>query len=273
MNGRNAIMTKNLHALQTKTSPIICLTAYSAPMAKAADPHCDLLLVGDSVSMVLYGADSTQEADIEMMIRHGKAVTKATTKAIIVVDMPYGSYEHDSIQALTNAQRIMDETGCDAIKLEGGAAQAQTIKYFTDNDIPVMAHIGLLPQSVAADGKYSVQGKGNEAAEILKQDAIAIQEAGAFSVVIEAVPAKLATEITEMLDIPTIGIGASATCDGQILVTEDMLGFTPNKPPKFVKQYAQLHEVIDEAIKQYAHEVTTRDFPAEENTYSNTKKS
>ncbi len=267
------LMIKNLTALKTKTTPIICLTAYSAPMAGIADQYCDLLLVGDSVSMVLYGAESTQEADMPMMIRHGKAVAKAATKAIVVVDMPYGSYEQDLIQALKNAQKIMDETGCDAIKLEGGAAQADTINYLTDNDIPVMAHIGLLPQSVAADGTYRVQGKDADAAEILKQDAIAVQEAGAFCMVIEAVPETLAAEITTMLGIPTIGIGASVACDGQILVTEDMLGLTLGKPPKFVKQYATLNAEIEKAIEQYANEVTSRNFPAKENTYGAVKDS
>lgn len=260
-------MKKTISDLQNQTTPIICLTAYTAPIAKIADQYCDLLLVGDSVSMVLYGEDSTRKADMEMMIRHGRAVNKAAKNALIVVDMPYESYETDPLNALKNAQRIMDETGCDAIKLEGGEAQASTIKLLVDNDIPVMGHIGLLPQSVSDASGYRVQGREEEGAEQLKRDALAVQKAGAFSVVIEAIPEPLAVDITEILEIPTIGIGASCACDGQILVTEDMLGFSDGHVPKFVKQYTQLHENIDQAIQSYADEVQKRQFPAEEHTY------
>ena len=264
-------MKKTILDLQNQTKPIVCLTAYTAPIAKIADQYCDLLLVGDSVSMVLYGEDSTQKADIEMMIRHGRAVSKTAKNALIVVDMPYGSYETDPLNALKNAQRIMDETGCDAIKLEGGEAQASTIKLLVDNDIPVMGHIGLLPQSVNDVSGYKVQGREEEGAEQLKRDALAVQKAGAFSVVLEAIPEPLAADITEILDIPTIGIGASSACDGQILVTEDMLGMSDGHVPKFVKQYAQIHQDIEKAVQSYANEVKKRSFPAEEHTYKANK--
>ncbi len=222
--------------------------------------------------MVLYGEDSTQKADIPMMIRHGRAVTKAAHTAFVVVDMPYGSYETDKITALQNAQHIMDETGCDSVKLEGGQAQAETIAYLTQNDIPVMGHIGLLPQSVSDVKDYKVQGRELDSAKQLMTDAKAVEEAGAFSVVIEAVPEPLAAAITASISIPTIGIGASNACDGQILVSEDMLGLSLGRPPKFVKQYAQLNDSINDSIETYANEVRTRSFPAIENTYKETKK-
>lgn len=251
--------------------PLVCLTAYTAPMAAAADGYCDLLLVGDSVSMVLYGEASTQSADMAMMIRHGRAVVKASTRAVIVVDMPYGSYEHTPLDALQNAQALMDETGCDAVKLEGGEDKAATIKLLVDNDIPVMGHIGLLPQSVTQADGYKVQGRDAAAAAQLKKDAEALQAAGVFCMVIEAVPETLAAEITALVNVPTIGIGASAACDGQILVAEDMLGLTPAKPPKFVKQYAALHGEIEGAIAAYAAEVRARAFPTPNHVYASEK--
>lgn len=262
-------MRKTIADITNHKAPIVCLTAYTAPMAEITDQHCDLLLVGDSVSMVIYGANSTQEADMEMMIRHGKAVVQATSKSLIIVDMPYGSYENCPVQALKNAQTLMDETGCHGVKLEGGKNRAETIQFLTENDIPVMAHIGLLPQSVSDSTGYKVQGREEEGAQILISDAKAIQEAGAFSVVIEAIPEPLAAEITEILTIPTIGIGASNACDGQILVTEDILGLSlgSGHTPKFVKKYANLNSTIDTAIQNYADEVKNRTFPAIENTY------
>lgn len=266
-NAKTLDMKKTIQDIQNQNAPIVCLTAYTVPMATAADAHCDLLLVGDSVSMVLYGEDSTQKADMEMMIRHGRTVSKTAKQAIVIVDMPYGSYEDDKIEALKNAQAIMDETGCDGVKLEGGEAQAETISYLVSNDIPVMGHIGLLPQSVNDVTGYKVQGREEEGAEQLKRDALAVQKAGAFSVVVEAVPEPLAVDITEILSIPTIGIGASAACNGQILVSEDMLGINAGHVPKFVKKYAELHETIETAIQNYASEVKNRAFPAEEHTY------
>lgn len=260
-------MKKTIRDIIKAATPIVCLTAYTTAMAQAADAHCDLLLVGDSVSMVLYGEDTTQKADMAMMIRHGRAVSKTTQHALVIVDMPFGSYEKDPLKALKNAQKIMDETGCDGVKLEGGQTQAPIIRYLTDNDIPVMAHIGLLPQSVAAPDGYKVQGREDTAATQLMADAMAVQAAGAFSVVIEAIPEPLAAKITKMLTIPTIGIGASSTCDGQILVAEDMLGLSYGHTPKFVKKYAQISDRIETAIKTYANEVKTRQFPSKEHIY------
>jgi len=264
-------MKKKISDFVKNDAPYVCLTAYTAPMTAMTDAHCDLLLVGDSVSMVLYGEDTTQKAGMEMMIRHGRAVAKTAKHALVVVDMPFGSYENSPETALINAQRIMNETGCNAIKLEGGLAQAKTIKTLTDNDVPVMAHIGLTPQAVSTPDGYRVQGRGDVEARQLMEDAKAVEAAGAFCVVVEAVPEPLAVAITEQINIPTIGIGASVACDGQILVTEDMLGLTLGNPPKFVKQYAMLNSSIETAVKSYADEVKNRDFPALENTYKEQK--
>ena len=263
----NKTTKKTVCDIANNDGPIVCLTAYTASIAIRADEHCDLLLVGDSLSMVLYGDDSTQGADIEMMIRHGKAVAKSAEKAFVVVDMPYGSYEDNPMQALESAQKIMDETGCDGVKLEGGEPQAETIKMLVNNDIPVMGHIGLLPQSVNSPDGYRVQGKDEQGAEQLMKDAKSVQEAGAFCVVVEAVPEPLAATITKAINIPTVGIGASPSCDGQILVTEDMLGISLGKPPKFVKQYATIGDNISDAIANYAKDVRSRSFPTKEHTY------
>ncbi len=262
-------MNNKISKIKTQTGPIVCLTAYTAPITIAADPHCDLLLVGDSVAMVLYGEETTQNADMDMMIRHGKAVAKTAKKAVVIVDMPYGSYEKNKDQALINAQRIMDETNCDGVKLEGGENLADTIAHLIAHDIPVMAHVGLLPQSVHSPEGFRVQGKElNDAKQILA-DAKAVEAAGAFCVVVEAVPEPLAAAITAHINIPTIGIGASAACDGQILVTEDMLGFGTRKPPKFVKQYMNAHKDMDKAIAAYKKDVQNRAFPAPAHTYCN----
>lgn len=260
-------MKKTVQDIIAQQTPVVCLTAYTAPMAAVADDHCDLLLVGDSVSMVLYGEDTTQKADMAMMTRHGQAVVKTAKKAVVIVDMPYGSYEKDPVTALKNAQTLMDKTGCDGIKLEGGEDLAGTIKFLTDNDIPVMGHIGLLPQSVNSPEGYKVQGREDEGAQQIMRDAKAVQEAGAFCVVIEAVPEPVAAAITAAIDIPTIGIGASNACDGQILVSEDMLGLSLGKPPKFVKKYADSAPLLYDAIENYAREVKSRAFPAIEHTY------
>lgn len=260
-------MRKTLQQLQNTDTPLICLTAYTAPIAKIADAHCDLLLVGDSLSMVLYGEDSTQQATMEMMIRHGQAVVRSTQKSLVVIDMPYGSYEDSPKNALINAQKIMKETSCQAVKLEGGEAMASQIEMLVAQDIPVMAHIGLLPQSVNEVSGYKVQGRDEDSATQLLRDAKAVEQAGAFCVVIEAVPEVLAAEITQTIDIPTIGIGASSACDGQILVTEDMIGASEGHIPKFVKQYANTHDVIDKAMADYARDVRSHSFPTKENTY------
>ncbi len=259
--------------LKMKSQPqaFPCLTAYSAPMATQIDAHCDLILVGDSVSMVLYGFNSTQNADMEMMIRHGQAVVNATQQAVIIVDMPFGSYEESPEQALKNAQRIMVETKCDCVKLEGGEDMAHTIATLVKNNIPVVAHIGLQPQMATQASDYKIKGKDKAEAEQLRKDAQAVAQAGAFAVVIEAVPESLAREITAQITIPTIGIGASNACDGQILVTEDMLGLTLGKKPKFVKEYETLSNNIETAIQSYENDVRTRSFPNEKFTYKSKK--
>lgn len=260
-------MKKTIADIKCKDEAIVCLTAYTAPIAAIADTHCDLLLVGDSVSMVLYGEDSTQKADMEMMIRHGKAVSKTTKRSVVIVDMPYGSFEKNKETALENAKRIMKESGCDGVKIEGGSATADTIHYLTENDIPVMGHIGLLPQSVNSPKDYKVKGRDVEDARQLMNDVKDIEKAGAFAVVIEAVPESLAGALTAAVTIPTIGIGASNVCDGQILVTEDMLGYSLGRMPKFVKEYATLALCGEDAITHYARDVRNRSFPSSEYTY------
>ena len=241
--------------------PLVCLTAYTTPVARIADTECDLVLVGDSVGMVLHGLPSTLAVTLEMMILHGQAVARGLEHALMVVDMPFASYEESPAQALRNAARIMAETGAGAVKLEGGRHMAETIRFLTDRGIPVMAHIGLTPQAVNALGGYRVQGKGEDAARLL-EDARAVAEAGAFSVVLEKVPAALADRITGDISIPTVGIGASAGCDGQILVIDDMLGLFDDFKPKFVKRYGQLATDARKAVREYAGEVRARAFPA-----------
>ena len=248
-------------------TPIVSLTAYTTPMARMMDDHCDFVLVGDSVGMVLHGLPSTLGVTMEMMILHGQAVARGLGRAMLVIDMPFGSYEESPEQAFANAATLMRETGAAAVKLEGGQHMADTIAFLVARGIPVMAHIGLTPQSINTLGGYKVQGR-DEGAEILMADARAISDAGAFSVVLEKVPANLADEITAAIPIPTIGIGASAGCDGQILVVDDMLGLFTAFKPKFVKRYGNLGEAGETAIKAYAEEVRARSFPAPEHTFA-----
>ena len=250
-------------------APLVCLTAYTAPMAKIMDPHCDILLVGDSVAMVIYGEASTLQADLEMMIRHGRAVVNATQKAHVVIDMPFGSYQGTKESAFENAARIMRETGASSVKLEGGQEMAETISYLTARGLPVMAHIGLQPQSMHMLGGFKAQGRDETAAEKIRQDAQAVSRAGAYSIVVEGVAEDLAAEITADVSCPTIGIGASVRCDGQILVCDDMLGLTQGRKPKFVKEYAMLSSDIEKAVQQYAREVRERKFPDATYTYNN----
>lgn len=263
---KTAPMPDDIKAMKGGT-PIVSLTAYTTPMAEALDEHCDFVLVGDSVGMVLHGLPSTLSVTMEMMILHGKAVARGLTTAMMVVDMPFGSYEESKEQAFRNAARLMGETGAAAVKLEGGTHMAETIAFLTARGIPVMAHIGLTPQSINTLGGYKVQGRDAQKAQVMA-DAEAITNAGAFAVVLEKVPAELADEITESIAIPTIGIGASAGCDGQILVVDDMLGLFTAFKPKFVKRYANLGEQKREAIAAYAAEVRTRSFPAPEHTFA-----
>jgi 3-methyl-2-oxobutanoate hydroxymethyltransferase len=251
--------------------PLVCLTAYTTPIARLADQHCDVVLVGDSVAMVLHGHPSTLQATLEMMILHGQAVGRGLAEALFVVDMPFGSYEEGPDQAFRSAARIMRETECHAVKLEGGVHMSPTIAHLTERGIPVMAHVGLTPQSVNTLGGYRVQGRGNDSGRIMA-DAKAIEEAGAFSVVLEKVPQRLADEITRELRIPTIGIGASAGCDGQILVVDDMLGLFTAFKPKFVKRFGDLAADADRAIASYAAEVRARTFPAAEHVFGDEAK-
>lgn len=247
--------------------PLVSLTAYTTPMAKFMDAHCDFVLVGDSVGMVLHGLTSTLGVTMEMMIMHGQAVARGLTSAMMVIDMPFASYEEGPQQAFRNAARLMAETGAGAVKLEGGVEMAETIRFLVKRGIPVMAHIGLTPQSINTLGGYKVQGRDAQAEAVLA-DAHAVADAGAFSVVLEKVPQTLADQITAEVAIPTIGIGASAGCDGQILVVDDMLGFFTAFKPKFVKRYADLGEQAEAAIAEYAAEVRARSFPAAEHVFA-----
>ncbi len=248
-------------------APIVSLTAYTTPMARMMDAHCDFVLVGDSVGMVLHGMSSTLGVTMDMMVMHGQAVARGLDKAMLVIDMPFGSYEEDPRQAMRNASRIMRETGAAAVKLEGGAHMVDTIRFLTARGVPVMAHIGLTPQAINTLGGYKVQGRG-AGAKHLSEDAQAVADAGAFAVVLEKVPADLADRITAEIAIPTIGIGASAGCDGQVLVVDDMLGLFSAFKPKFVKRYAQLGTDGEAAIAAYAAEVRGRVFPAPEHTFA-----
>lgn len=246
--------------------PLVSLTCYTTPMARLMDAHCDFVLVGDSVGMVLHGLPSTLGVTMEMMIMHGQAVARGLSHALMVVDMPFASYEEGPEQAFRNAARLMAETGAGAVKLEGGRHMAETIGFLVTRGIPVMAHIGLTPQSVNTLGGYKVQGRDDQAGAVLA-DAHAVAEAGAFAVVLEKVPATLADRITAEVAIPTIGIGASAGCDGQVLVVDDMLGLFAEFKPKFVKRYADLAAQAEAAIADYAAEVRARAFPGPEHVF------
>jgi 3-methyl-2-oxobutanoate hydroxymethyltransferase len=247
-------------------NPIVSLTSYHAHTAALLDKHCDLILVGDSLGMVMHGLESTIPVTLDMMILQGKAVMRGSSRALVVVDMPFGSYEASREQAFGSAARIMKETGCGAIKLEGGRRMADTIAFLAERGIPVMAHVGLTPQSINALGGFRTQGRDPSDWEPIEQDARAVAQSGAFAVVLEAIAEPLAAKITRDIPIPTIGIGASAACDGQVLVLEDMLGLSP-RVPKFVKRYSDLGPAIDRAVAAYAAEVRSRSFPAADNVY------
>lgn len=266
---KEAAITPPAFAARKGETPLVCLTAYTTPVAELVDGHCDLVLVGDSVGMVMHGLPSTLGVTLEMMIMHGKAVRRGLKRALMVVDMPFGTYEASPEQAFRNAARLMTETGCAAVKLEGGEQMADTIRFLCARGIPVMGHVGLTPQAVNSLGGYRVQGRG-ENAEQVRRDAAAVAEAGAFSVVLEKVPDGLARSITEKIAVPTIGIGASAACDGQVLVTDDMLGMFTAFRPKFVKRYAELGRTAEAAIEAFAEEVRERRFPAQEHVFSDT---
>jgi 3-methyl-2-oxobutanoate hydroxymethyltransferase len=246
--------------------PIVSLTAYHAHTAAIADRYCDFLLVGDSLGMVMHGYETTVPVPLDLMIMHGKAVVRGAKRALVAVDMPFGTYEESPSVAFRNACRVMKETDCGAVKLEGGRRMAETIRYLVERGIPVMAHIGLTPQSINVIGGFKTQGRVAEEWAAIEDDARAVDDAGAFAVVLEAMAEPLAARITASIRAPTIGIGASPACDGQILVMEDMLGLSP-RVPKFVKEFGAVGAAIDGAIRGYAEEVRARRFPASEHTY------
>src|SRR5712691_7066930 len=247
-------------------APIVCLTCYHAHTARLLDNHVDLMLVGDSLGMVMHGLETTLGVTLDMMITHAKAVMRGSKRALVAVDMPFGSYEESPAIAFRNAARVIQETGCGAIKIEGGAHMAETIRYLTQRGIPVMSHIGMTPQAVNMIGSFRPRGRFRSEWAEFEEDARAVAEAGAFAVVLEALAELLAARITRQIAIPTIGIGASAECDGQILVLEDMLGLSP-LVPKFVKEYAAIGDAIEGAVKAYVGTVRTRAFPSAEYTY------
>ena len=248
-------------------TPIVGLTAYTAPIAGLLDPNVDFLLVGDSVGMVVYGFDSTLPVTVDMMIAHGAAVMRGSSQALVVVDMPFGSYQESREQAFRTAARILAETGCAAVKLEGGAEMADTVRFLTERGIPVMGHVGLMPQSVNTAGGFKVQGRGQQQADRVSADATAITDAGAFSLVIEGTVEPVARTITEAIPVPTIGIDASPMCDGQILVTDDLLGLFTQFKPRFVRRYAELAPLIAAAAEAYAADVRARRFPGPEHSF------
>ncbi|MES1200293.1 MAG: 3-methyl-2-oxobutanoate hydroxymethyltransferase [Pseudomonadota bacterium] len=247
--------------------PVVCLTAYTAPMAAILDPHCDLLLVGDSVGMVVHGLPNTVGVTLDMMILHGQAVMRAAEHAMVVVDMPFGSYEMSPEQAYANAARIIKETGAQAVKVESSPSIAATIAFLVERGIPVMGHVGLRPQAVNVDGRFRAKGRTNFERDRVLEEAKAADKAGAFAIVVEGVAEDLAREATAAVEAPTIGIGASAACDGQILVTDDLLGLF-EWTPKFVRRYADLKSVVSGAVAAYAEDVRARRFPAAAETYA-----
>jgi 3-methyl-2-oxobutanoate hydroxymethyltransferase len=252
--------------------PIVVLTAYTAPIAGLLDPHVDMLLVGDSLGMVLYGMDTTVGVTLDMMISHGQAVMRGSSRACVIIDLPFGSYQESPQQAFRNAARVMAETGCAGVKLEGGVEMAETIAFLVARGIPVLAHIGLTPQSVNTLGGFRAQGRGEAEVAAIRADAHAVDQAGAFGVVIEGTVEPLARALTAEIAIPTIGIGASPACDGQVLVSEDVLGLFGTFTPKFVKRYANLAGQVSEAAATYAAEVKARSFPGPEHCFGLPKK-
>ncbi len=247
--------------------PIVCLTAYSKPMAVWLDKCVDLLLVGDSLAMVIYGMETTRGVTLDAMINHGAAVMRGSVRACVIVDLPHGTYEDSPDQALLSALREMEETGVQGIKLEGGTDMADTIRHLVANGVPVLGHIGLLPQKAANRGGFKIQGKDDEGWKRVMEDAKAVSDAGAFAIVVEGTVEALAREITEAVPVPTIGIGASPACDGQILVTDDALGLFSDFTPTFVKRYAELGEEIEKAAQAYADDVQARRFPGLEHCF------
>ncbi len=252
--------------------PLVCLSVSSAPMARIAEAYCDLILVGDSLGMVVYGMRDTLSVNMAMMIAHGRAVVDATEAPLIVVDMPFGSFEASHEEAFKNSAELLRSTGAQAIKLEGGLEMAETIKFLVQRGIPIMGHVGLMPQRKNSFGGFKTQGTSKAAEQVILQDAQAVADAGCFAIVVEAVMEEVANEITKQIPVPIIGIGASNVCDGQILVAEDMIGISTSRAPKFVKRYCQVHEMIDKAFSTYADEVHERAFPSSQHVHSKIKK-
>ncbi|WP_397583695.1 3-methyl-2-oxobutanoate hydroxymethyltransferase [Sphingorhabdus sp.] len=246
--------------------PLVMLTAYTVRMAQLMDPHCDMLLVGDSLGQVIYGLPHTVAVTMEMMAAHGAAVVRGSYHAAVIVDMPFGSYEASPEQAFINASRLLKETGAAGVKVEGGKVLAPTLEFLTSRGIPVMAHVGLTPQAVNILGGYGVRGKSLEEAKSIVEDAMAMSDAGAFAMVIEGVLEPIAIEITQKVACPTIGIGASAQCDGQVLVAEDMLGLF-DRVPKFVKKFGNMGVSVEDAVREYAARVRDRSFPGPDQLY------
>ena len=269
MSVQSAIKRKTAPETRSRKNgePIVMLTSYHAHTAALVDRHCDVILVGDSLGNVMHGFETTVPVTLDMMILQGRAVMRGSQRALVVVDMPFGSYEASKEQAFHSAARILKETRCGAVKLEGGARMAETIAFLVERGIPVMGHIGLTPQSINTLGSFRAQGRDEAGWEPIENDARAVAQSGAFSVVIEAVAEPLARKITRAIDIPTIGIGASAACDGQVLVLEDMLGLSPHVP-KFVRRYGNLGPMIEAAIESYAADVRSRAFPGPEHVYA-----
>lgn len=265
------LTVQDIRAAKNRAEPFLALTAYTAPIAQIADKHADLVLVGDSLGMVLYGMPNTLGVTLEMMMTHGRCVAQFCQRALCVVDMPFGTYQASPAQAFENCSRVMKKTGAGAIKLEGGAEMASTIRFLVERGIPVLGHIGLRPQQVHVMGGYKVQGKTEDQIEMLKHDAKAVEEAGAFAIVVEGTMEHVSREITQSVAIPTIGIGASPACDAQILVTEDVLGLVPGAKAKFVKPYANLYQDAEHALQNLEADVKARRFPGPENLYIKTK--
>jgi len=272
-NGKITVPELLQRKASTTSSPenpkkIVCLTAYDYPTARLLDEAgVDIILVGDSLAMVVLGHDSTLPVTIDEMLHHARAVRRGTKRALVVADMPFGSYHADTAESLRNAVRFVKEAGAEAVKVEGGERRLELIARLTEAEIPVMGHIGLTPQSVNALGGYRVQGKTVDSAERLLRDARAVEAAGAFAVVLEAVPRELAAQITRELRIPTIGIGAGPDCDGQILVVHDLLGLTFEQTPKFARKYANLGDIISSAVREYSADVRTGNFPSDNESY------
>jgi len=264
-----AVSVHELLAMKERGERIVCLTCYDALFARLLDESgVDILLVGDSVNQVLAGGETTLSATLEQMIYHTRIVRRGASRALVVCDLPFLSYQISKEDAIKNAGRVMAETGCHAVKLEGGKPMAQTVRALVDVGIPVMGHLGLTPQSVHALGGYRVQGRDEKTAERLKEDAKALEDAGAFAIVLELVPAPLASHITKSLTIPTIGIGAGPACDGQVLVLHDMLGLNDKFVAKFVKRYAALAEDVREAVRLYTAEVREGRYPGPEHSFA-----